>query len=178
MILSMSEQARLFFISVVFGFFIGFGYDWLRVFRRIIKHFNFFIQLEDILYWLFSALLLFLVMLMQNYGEIRFFLILGDFIGMILYFCIVSPLFLSISMAVVNLIKKILALIFKAISFPFKIFAKFLKIPYHFLDKCIKKTIKNFNLLLKNNPFCAKIEKYRKKINLFNKFLSKKDKND
>lgn len=170
MILSMTEQARLFLISVIFGFIIGFGYDWLRIFRRIIKHFNFITQLEDIFYWIISGFLLFFVMLKENNGEIRAFLILGAFIGMLLYFLIISPLFLNISIAIVNFIKKILSLIFTIILYPFKIIVKFLRIPYLFIHNCLKNFIKNTNLLLKNNQFYAKIKKYKNKFHCFDKF--------
>ncbi len=169
MILSMSEQARLFLISVVLGFIFGFGYDWIRVFRRIIKHLGFLVQAEDILYWLFACGILFFVMLKENYGEIRAYLIIGTFIGMILYFNTLSGLFLNISMAVVGFIKRIIILFFNIITAPFKMMFKILIIPCKFFTNVLKNTQKNLKNLLKKNPIYAKIINYRNSIHKKNK---------
>ncbi len=118
MILSINNQLFLFLLSVFFGFVIGFFYDFLIIFRKIIKHFKFMVQIEDLIYWTISALLLFFIMLKENHGEIRGFLILGSFIGMILYFSAVSKIFLKISDKILSLIKKILIVTFKILFTP------------------------------------------------------------
>lgn len=118
MILSINNQLFLFLLSVFFGFVIGFFYDFLVIFRKIIKHFKFMVQIEDLIYWTISALLLFFIMLKENHGEIRGFLILGSFIGMILYFFAVSKIFLKISDKILSLIKKILIVTFKILFTP------------------------------------------------------------
>ncbi len=118
MILSINNQLFLFLLSVFFGFVIGFFYDFLVIFRKIIKHFKFMVQIEDLIYWTISALLLFFIMLKENHGEIRGFLILGSFIGMILYFSAVSNIFLKISDKILSLIKKILIVTFKILFTP------------------------------------------------------------
>jgi spore cortex biosynthesis protein YabQ len=76
------------------------------------------VQIEDLIYWTISALLLFFIMLKENHGEIRGFLILGSFIGMILYFSAVSKIFLKISDKILSLIKKILIVTFKILFTP------------------------------------------------------------
>ena len=118
MILSINNQLFLFLLSVFFGFVIGFFYDFLVIFRKIIKHFKFMVQIEDLIYWTISALLLFFIMLKENHGEIRGFLILGSFIGMILYFFAVSKIFLKISDKILSLIKKLLIVTFKILFTP------------------------------------------------------------
>ena len=118
MILSINNQLFLFLLSVFFGFVIGFFYDFLVIFRKIIKHFKFMVQIEDLIYWTISALLLFFIMLKENHGEIRGFLILRSFIGMILYFSAVSKIFLKISDKILSLIKKILIVTFKILFTP------------------------------------------------------------
>ena len=118
MILSINNQLFLFLLSVFFGFVIGFFYDFLVIFRKIIKHFKFMVQIEDLIYWTISDLLLFFIMLKENHGEIRGFLILGSFIGMILYFFAVSKIFLKISDKILSLIKKLLIVTFKILFTP------------------------------------------------------------
>ena len=118
MILSINNQALLFFVSALFGFSAGFFYDCINVFRKIIKHHKIFIQIEDFIYWTVSALILFFIMLKENFGEIRGFLILGAFIGMLLYFLILSKLFLSISEKVLHFLKKVFTTVFRIIFLP------------------------------------------------------------
>lgn len=143
MILSMSGQAMLFLTSAAFGVAAGFFYDWLRVFRMIVSHKRFFIHAEDIFYWTFAALTLFFIMLEKNYGEIRGFLIVGAFLGMILYFFTVSVLFMRASEAVILFFKKVIRTIFKIVSMPFivlfKISRRILRPFYTFFKKRVLK---------------------------------------
>jgi len=160
----MSFQASLFLTTVVIGVIAAFIYDWFRVFRRIIKHNNTFIQLEDCLYWIFVSLTVFIIMLNKNYGEIRVFSICGVFIGMIIYFILISSLFMNVSMTVVHFIKKVLTFIFNIITTPFKVIIKILSYPFNFLKKIFYSTYNRNKNILKNHKRCAKIKK-RKLVN-------------
>lgn len=157
MILSMTEQARLFFISVVIGFMLGFGYDWLRVLRRIVKHFDVLVQAEDIFYWLISCGILFFVMLKNNYGEIRIFLIFGAFMGMVVYFNTISDFFMKASMAIIEFIKKTIKLVITLILAPFKFLWKIILIPVKFFHRLLYNSFKKIKMLLKKNRFCVTI---------------------
>ena len=140
MILSISNQFTIFLLSVIFGFCAAFFYDFLVIFRKIIKHYKFFVHIEDFLYWTVLALLMFFIMLEENYGEIRGFLILGVFLGMILYYFSLSEYFLSISDKVLRLIKKILMFLFKLVFTPIEyVFKFFRKIFFFFFGGILKK---------------------------------------
>jgi len=139
MILSINNQALLFFVSAFFGFSAGFFYDCINVFRKIIKHHKIFIQIEDFIYWTLSALILFFIMLKENFGEIRGFLILGAFIGMLLYFLILSKLFLSISDKVLHFLKKVFTVVFRIVFSPvFTVYSLLKKISLYIARKFIK----------------------------------------
>lgn len=154
--MSMSFQATLFLTTVIMGIIVGFIYDWFRVFRRIIKHSNIFIQIEDCIYWIFVSIATFVIMLNKNYGEIRAFLICGVFIGMVIYFNTISILFMKVSMAVVKTIKKVLVLFFNILITPFKLLFKLLSFPANL--------VKGFfvNTYLKNKKVLKKYKKYAK----------------
>ena len=79
MILSLNDQAMLFLFVVFSGALIGAVYDCLRICRKMIPHKLFLIQIEDALYWLATAFFVFFMLLGQNHGEIRFFVIVGVF---------------------------------------------------------------------------------------------------
>ena len=160
MILSINNQLFLFLLSVLFGFVTGFFYDFLVIFRKIIKHFKFIVQIEDLIYWTVSALLLFFIMLKENHGEIRGFLILGSFLGMILYFSLISKIFLKISDQILSFIKKILIVTFKIVFTPIgyvlKLFKKIFDLTIGYI---IFKKIKLNKINLKKIKFKKKIRK-------------------
>lgn len=115
MILSVSEQSRLFLMTVVMGGGLGFLYDLFRIWRKLWKHSNFMVHVEDVLYWVLVSLLMFYFLLSESYGEIRFFSLLGAFIGMALYFLLLSPFVLKILLTIItfmgNAIKRAIALL-------------------------------------------------------------------
>lgn len=133
MILSLNDQARLFLCVTIAGALIGAAYDVLRIFRKMIPHNMILIQLEDALYWIGTAFLLFIMLLQQNYGEIRFFVIIGTFLGMLLYFFTVSPVVNKISDKIVALIHTIIITFVTILLTPFRLI-------YILLRKPVKKT--------------------------------------
>ena len=60
-------------------------YDLLRIFRMVFRHPGILISVEDVCYWLFHALYLFVVMYRQNSGAVRGYFIAGVVLGMVLY---------------------------------------------------------------------------------------------
>ncbi len=157
MILSISYQLKIFLISLFIGLILGFFYDFLKLFRKYIVHNNILVNIEDIIYWIFMSIIIFLVSLYQNNGEIRVFFIIGIFISMLLYNLLISPFLLSLSTKIINLILKIFSLIFKAISMPFIIIFNILYKPLNFIFNILKKLLQKCN-------FCVTI--YNKIIKL------------
>ncbi|MBE6013546.1 spore cortex biosynthesis protein YabQ [Anaeropeptidivorans aminofermentans] len=129
MILSIGFQLRLFLLMIITGFVIGFVYDILRIIRRIIKHGKFIANIQDIIYWVIVTIFVFYIIFTYNNGEIRFYSILGVFLGMIFYFLLVSPLVLKIAMTVIDFLAKVIKTAVKIILFPLKVIVKILKIP-------------------------------------------------
>ena len=121
MILSMNAQASLFLLMVAAGGAIGLLYDILRIFRKMIPHSGILMQLEDAVYWVVVIFVMFLLIMQKNNGEIRIFVLFGIFLGMGLYYLMVSPLVNGISDRVVRLIKYILTLFLTIILTPFRL---------------------------------------------------------
>lgn len=161
LILSMSEQAILFLTTIVLGSIIGFCYDFIRIFRFKIYHPNFLINIEDFIYWILATGFVFFIMLNRNYGEIRFFTILGVFLGMILYFCTISLLFLKVAEAVIEFIRKIIVILYKIISAPFILIFKILIIPYKVIKKIIVKLYKKEKKVLKKFQMYVRIKRQK-----------------
>lgn len=81
--------------SLGMGIFITFVYDILRIIRRVYAHNNILISLEDILFWIFSAIAVFYLMHAQSNGTLRWFAVLGALVGMLLYKKTISPFFVK-----------------------------------------------------------------------------------
>ncbi len=149
-------QAHFFMVSVLWGSFIVVIYDVLRIIRRIIKHSNFLIALEDILFWVVSSIIIFVMLYEQNDGSIRGFAILGMVLGMILYNLTLSRLlvkYLSMSINfIIKIIINIISFLLKPLKLLIKTLTKFGKIIFKKLKKIgkfvfkglkkVKKTVK------------------------------------
>lgn len=78
-------ELEFFVRSFVWGVGITILYDGLRLFRRVIRHGTLAVSIEDLLYWMVYAGLLFRMIYLENDGMIRGFALLAVLLGMILY---------------------------------------------------------------------------------------------
>ena len=144
MILSMPQQAWLFLSTVIIGAGLGLFYDVFRVLRKTAPHRSFAVQFEDLLFWLAVTALVFYFMLHSNYGEIRFFSLLGIAIGGILYFATISRPVLKVSVAVVNFLKRVIAATLRIILLPLRLIVAWLKPPVKKLLHAIRKRLRSW----------------------------------
>ena len=83
--------------SLLLGVAVTIFYDILRIFRRVIKHRDALVSIEDFFYWIVVAISVFYVMHTENNGTLRWFAILGAAIGMSIYKKLLSTAFVNIS---------------------------------------------------------------------------------
>lgn len=95
-------QCRYFGASLLYGLGLMFCYDFLRVFRGIVRHGKFSIVLEDWLFWIVAAFLVFQMVFAMNYGMLRFFFVGSLIVGMWLYRKLVGDHFLRGMSALVS----------------------------------------------------------------------------
>lgn len=81
--------------SIAMGVFVTFVYDLLRILRRVISHNSFFVSVEDLLFWLFCAISVFMMMHRQSNGTLRWFAVLGAMVGMLVYKKTLSGIFVK-----------------------------------------------------------------------------------
>ena len=87
-------EAQLAVHSFLLGVILMISYDLLRLFRLLIPHSLLIIGLEDFVYWIYCAVMTFWLLFQENNGALRSYVIVGVFVGMILYDRIVSrPIF-------------------------------------------------------------------------------------
>ena len=128
-----NTQTLLFIKCAEIGILMGMIYDLIRIFRKLIKHFDWMVQIEDGIYWICCSFIGFGILYMHNYAEIRFFRIIGMILGGILYLCTFSILFMNIATWVIDWLKKIINYIIHIISIPIKWLISLVKIPIRWM---------------------------------------------
>ncbi len=130
------NQAYLFLVFSLTGVEIGILFDFFRILRRTIKTGNIVTYIQDILFWIFTGILVLYNIWYFNNGEIRVYMFLGIIIGTLIYMSTLSNIF-------VKLFTKILSMIIKVLEIPFKtiitIFRKIITAILSFFTKNVKK---------------------------------------
>lgn len=175
MILSMSEQARTFFMLVVAGMAAGLVYDFIRIIRRMVRHGLILIHIEDLIYWLFLSLTVMLILLWDNNAVLRFFSVIAPIIGLVLYFCLFSSFIIKPAEILIRFVKRIFMVILHIICIPLRILRNLFLLPINKVIKCLLKFNKFIKKLLKKALKCAKINIRFSSYKLFGKVNGRSD---
>ena len=102
-------QGQIFILFFLLGIVIGSIYDIFRVIRKNFKTSDFVTQIEDIIFLIISGILILCFILKFCIGEIRFYVFIAIFLGILLYFLTISKPYVIILNIVVKFCKKILS---------------------------------------------------------------------
>lgn len=104
-------------VFLLISFALGEGlvmlYDVFRIFRKVVPHGVIWISVEDVLYWIVAALLIFGMIFQENDGLIRGFAIGGILLGMLFFNHFVSPFLIR---GISGILKKILEILKKGLK--------------------------------------------------------------
>ena len=81
----MASENEFLLHALLMGIFITFVYDILRILRRVLPHGNFMVSLEDLIFWIYCAEKVFLMMYHESDGNLRWFAVIGALAGMLIY---------------------------------------------------------------------------------------------
>ena len=138
--LSLAEQTKGFLLSLGFGFIMGVFYDAFRILRICISKSRKMVLPFDLVYFLLLGFCSYIFFLVVNEGDIRGFLIIGEGIGFATYYFSLGVVVFSASEKIVEFIKRIFSVIFRAVFSPFRwIFSKGKNFLGKFSKKCFKK---------------------------------------
>ena len=84
------NEVEYFKLCLFSGFIFTMYYDVIRIIRRLIKHREFFVTIEDVVYGIFIGIQIFLLNYQNNKGVVRIFMFVGLLIGSIIYHKIFS----------------------------------------------------------------------------------------
>lgn len=92
---SLVEQLYAFGMTIVAGAAMGVVFDVFRVMRGSARPRSVLTWVSDILYWVSVTPLVAGLLLHANWGELRFYVVLGIGLGLTIYFAVCSPFVLE-----------------------------------------------------------------------------------
>ena len=90
------REILFFGVSFLTGMGLVLVYDVFRILRRVIKHGNLWVGIEDCLFWCLCTVAVFLLLYRENDGMFRAFAFLALIFGMGVYYLLFSRLLLRI----------------------------------------------------------------------------------
>ncbi|NLP17323.1 MAG: hypothetical protein GX379_09875 [Clostridiales bacterium] len=145
-------ELQFFLISVLWGAIILFAYDQLRILRRVIRHNNFFVTVQDISFWIFASVFIFAMLYVKNSGTIRGFSVMGMVIGMITYHYLLSD-------RIVTLISRGILLLMRPVSLAIRYIRKAIGFIINRLSKLINRIYRQLKLKAKSVKMFLKSRK-------------------
>lgn len=136
---AIGNEAMLFLVSMLCGMGLVLIYDFFRIFRRLVSHGNIWIGIEDVCYWIFCTVVVFLLLYQRNDGMMRAFCFLGIALGGIIYAFLLSRFVVKICVKILGTILKFFG---KILGVAAKPFVKTRKKILTFLGKQLKKLYK------------------------------------
>ena len=142
-----TNQATLFLIFILNGILIGLLFDFFRILRKTIKTHDIITYIQDFIFWIITGFIILYSTFTFNNGEIRSYMFIGIFIGVLTYMIFLSKHIININVAIINKIKDIFIQIIRIITYPFKklieVIKKILIKPFTFMIINIRKQISN-----------------------------------
>lgn len=114
------NQLKILTIFAISGITISILFDIFRIRRKVLKAPNLLTYFEDILFWIISAIILLYTVMKYTTGELRIYMFVGLFIGILIYFKFFSKLIVKFFSSIIKFIIAIIVKIFKIILYPSK----------------------------------------------------------
>ena len=136
------EQLTNFFYFILTGVILSIVFDIFRILRRSFKTSDIVTNIEDVLFGVITGGVILVSIFLFNNGEIRLYIFIGIFIGILLYMIFISKYFIKINVAIINFIKKTFILLIKPYIVLFKYIKRLFFKPIYFIFINIKLLLK------------------------------------
>lgn len=143
--------------ALFMGVFITFVYDGLIILRKVVPHRALMESLEDLLFWIFCAVYVFMWLYRESNGTLRWFAIAGALAGMILYKKTISGLLIKGAVWLLSHILHVLGKVFSVVWTPFRLLGRKLKRGWCMLSHRRRKMQGNLKIWLKSYLKALKI---------------------
>ncbi len=142
MIIPVSTQAYVFLCTIIGGIAIALVYDIFRIIRKAIKTGSLITSVEDLLYWLIVALIMFVTIYYSNDGELRAYLFIGTLLGVVLYALLFSRIIMGSSLFIIKIVTYVLKALIFFISYPVRLILQIISVPLRRLARTAGKSMR------------------------------------
>ncbi|KJS85678.1 MAG: hypothetical protein JM58_08045 [Peptococcaceae bacterium BICA1-8] len=137
---SIYDQLFALIVTMCIGFLAGIIFDVYRVFRGLWRPRKLGTFFGDIIFWLVMTFLVFALLLLGNWGEMRIYVFLGIAFGAYLYVHYLSKRCQKLFRTIFLYIIRILTILWRVISWPFRILYKIILVPIGFIVSGLEST--------------------------------------
>ena len=116
--IAVNTQVLIFLQSLLLGAALGAVYDLWRIFRIAVPLPAGVIVAEDVIYFMFGGFLSFCFAMTVNFGQVRFFILLGEVLGFVVYYFTLGILVMRGAKKIISVLRWILFLLWKCLFRP------------------------------------------------------------
>lgn len=151
--ITIAGQTWLFLLSIALGAGLGVCYDLFRILRIALPHPTLAVLAEDLLFSVICAGATFFYMLAADNGQIRIFVLIGEGVGFLLYYCTIGALVIRVSKGIIRVVRWVLRTLWRIFVAPIvhllEKAGRFGRKILHKSSIILKKQAKNLNIPLK-----------------------------
>ena len=118
--LSLDIQFDIVIYSILSGVLVGILFDLYNIIRGV-KIPKIIIIIEDILFWILTAIIVFTFLLYMNYAFLGPYVYIFMILTLIIYLKIISPTVLKLEIYIINKVGKFIRVLLKNLVYPIKI---------------------------------------------------------
>ena len=118
--LKIDSQLNILIYSILSGVLVGILFDLYNIIRGI-KIPKIIIVVEDILFWILTAVIVFTFLLYNNYAFLGPYVYIFMIITIILYLKLISPKIIEVEMYIISKLSYFIRILLKNIIYPVKI---------------------------------------------------------
>lgn len=144
-----SQQVYVFAAAAICGIGLGILFDIFRIIRKIRKPSMVGISMQDVLYWLAAAILVFWYIFTFNDGELRWYEFAGVFLAGYIYNMTLSKYTVKIGIFLCRFLEKMAVIIIKILLVPIVFFYRLIKKPLFVVFNATGRGAKRYRRLQK-----------------------------
>lgn len=113
---SVSGQLQVFGLAVLLGVGLGLVYEVFRLLRLAFSSQKTVVFVQDVLFSLTALISTFVFVVAVNEGQLRFFLLIGELCGFMVYYFTLGALIFRLSSLIIGTVRKILSFLFSPLK--------------------------------------------------------------
>jgi len=114
---SLESQFFSFAVTVLMGLTVGVLFDFYNITKGIIRPRKLGTYLGDFLFWVITTIVIFFMLLIGNWGELRFYVVIGVLTGVVVYIKLFSRTFIRVLLSIIKFSGKVITKVVRTIKY-------------------------------------------------------------